>query len=137
MAIFDGRYRWDGTKKGETEPIAWFAGSYDVKIFKCTASSGKVHHLKSHVCLYAPTGEGQSISANPEKFAKQICDDFSLELERVLWVEDLLQDKDRYEVVIFNKSARVGATIFYRIEKRPAMESEIRLIRQQLSRLEK
>lgn len=133
MSIFDGRYRWDGTKRGEQEPIAWSPGAYDVKIFKCSASSEKVHHLKSHICIYAPTGDGQSISANPEKFAKQICNDFSLDLERVLWVEDLLRDEDRYEVVTFTKSTKVGDTIFYKTAKRLALKSEVAKIYQELS----
>ncbi len=130
MAIFDGRYRWDGTKKGEHEPIAWSPGAYDVKIFKYASSSEKVQHLKPVVCIYAPTGEGQSISAHPEKFAKQICNDFSLEIERVLWVEDLQTDKDRYQIVSFTRSMKIGRTIFYRTDKRKALDREILMIQQ-------
>lgn len=136
MAIFTGRYQWDGTKRGESEPIAWFAGAYDVKIFKRTSFSEKIQHLKPIVCIYAPTGEGQSISANPEKFAKKICTDFSLDIERVLWVEDLLKKVDRYEIVMFTRSGQLGTTIFYRIDKRLASESEVRVIQKELSELE-
>lgn len=136
MAIFDGRYRWDGTRKGDHEPIAWSPGAYDVKIFKCASSSEKVQHLKPFVCVYAPTGEGQSISANPEKFAKQICNDFSLNIERVLWVEDLLKDEDRYEVIMFTRSGKMGNTIFYRTNKRMALDREVWMIQQELSGLE-
>ncbi len=130
MAIFDGRYQWDGTKQGEHEPIAWSPGAYDLKIFKYAASSDKVLHLKPVVCIYSATGEGQSISAHPEKFAKQICNDFSLEMERVLWVEDLQTEKDRYEIVSFTRSMKVGDIIFYRTEKRKASEREISVIEQ-------
>jgi hypothetical protein len=136
MAIFAGRYRWDGTKKGEHEPIAWFAGSYDVKIFKLASASEKIQHLKPFICIYAMTGEGQSISAHPEKFAKQICNDFSLELERVMWVEDLLRKEDRYEIVLFVRSGKLGETIFYRTEKRMASEREVHMIQNELSKLE-
>jgi len=132
MAIFAGRYQWDGTKSGEREPIAWSPGAYDLKIFKCAASSKKVQHLKPFVCIYAPTGEGQSISANPEKFAKQICHDFSLDIERVLWVEDLLQDENRYEVIMFNKFVNIGKTIFYKTTKRMATDHEVLMIQQEL-----
>jgi hypothetical protein len=136
MAIFAGRYRWDGTKRGESGPIAWFAGAYDVKIFKRTSSSKKIQHLKPFVCIYAPTGEGQSISANPEKFAKQICNDFSLDIERVLWVEDLLKKEEKYEIVLFTRSGKMGKTIFYRTEKRMASEREVHMIQNELSKLE-
>ncbi len=137
MAIFAGRYRWDGTKKGDQEPIAWFSGSYDVKLFKRAPSSRKVQYLKPFICVYAPTGEGQSISANPEKFAKQICFDFSLDIQQVLWVEDHLNDKDRYEVIVFSCTGKMGKTIFYGAEKRQALESEVRMIEQELANLEK
>lgn len=133
MAIFNGRYRWDGTKKNNQEPIAWSPGAYDVKIFRCAASALKVEYLKPIVCVYAPTGEGQSISAHPEKFAKQICNDFSLDMERVLWVEDNLKDDDRYEVVMFTRSGQIGNTIFYRSRKRPAFKCEVEMIEQELS----
>ncbi len=135
MAIFSGRYRWDGTKKGEQEPISWSPGAYDLKIFKRATSSGKVQYLKPYVCIYAQTGEGQSISASPEKFVKQICHDFSLELERVIWIEDLLKEKDRYEVVIFARSAKMGETVFYHTDKRPANPAEVRMIERELAGL--
>jgi hypothetical protein len=130
MAIFDGRYRWDGTKQGENEPIAWSPGAYDLKIFNYAPSSEKVEHLKPVVCIYSATGEGQSISAHPEKFAKQVCNDFSLEIERVLWVEDLQTEKDRYLIVSFTRSMRVGSTIFYRTDKRNPSDREILVIEQ-------
>ena len=135
IAIFEGRYRWDGTKTGEHEPIAWSAGAYDLKIFERSTSSDKVQYLKPIVCIYAPTGEGQSISANPDKFAKQICTDFSLDIEKVLWVEDMLQDEDRYEIVMFSRSGKMGNIIFYNNNKRIASDREVMMIRQELSEL--
>jgi hypothetical protein len=136
MAIFNGRYRWDGTKKNNQDPIAWSPGAYDVKIIKCNSYSDKVQQLKSYLCVYARTGEGQSISANPEKFAKQICREFSLDIERVLWVEDLLTDEDRYEVIMFTRSGRVGDSIFYRTDKRKPLERENSLLEQELVAVE-
>jgi hypothetical protein len=136
MAIFDGRYQWDGIKRGEQEPIAWSPGAYNVKIFKCSSTSEKIQHIKTVVCIYSPTGEGQSISANPEKFAKQICNDFSLDMARVLWVEDLLTDKDRYQIIMFTPSFKMADTVFYRTGKRMAREPEVLMIQQELSTME-
>jgi hypothetical protein len=133
MTIFNGRYRWDGTKTNNQDPIAWSPGAYDVKIFRCSSSSLKVERLKCIVCVYASTGEGHSISANPEKFAKQICKDFSLDMERVLWVEDNHKDEDRYEVIMFTRSGKIGNTVFYRSQKRIAFKSEIEMIEKELS----
>lgn len=133
MAIFNGRYRWDGTKKDNLEPIAWFPGSYDMKILALPVMSGKVRLLKPYICLYARTGEGQSISANPEKFAKRICKDFSLDIERVLWVEDLLTETDRYEVTLFTLTGTMGSSTFYRSTKRQAFAQEVNMIQQALA----
>jgi len=136
MAIYAGRYKWDGKKTGQQEPIAWSPGAYDIKIFQCTSASEKVQHLKPVVCIYAQTGEGQSISANPERFAKQICNDFSLDIERVLWIEDLLTAENRYEVVSFTRSTKIGDTILYRTDKRMALEREVWMIKKELKGLE-
>ena len=132
MAIFAGRYRWDGIKKDEHEPIAWSPGAYDIRIFKCASSFDKVQLLKPFVCIFAATGEGQSISANPEKFAKKISRDFDLDIERVLWIEDLLTDSNRYMVVLFARSAKIGNAVFYKTTKRLARESELHLIEREL-----
>jgi hypothetical protein len=135
VAIFNGRYRWDGTKKDDFDPVAWYPGSYDVKILDHSGTEGKVRHLKPYICLYSRTGEGQSISANPEKFAKRICNDFSLDIDRVLWVEDLLTENDRYDVILFTRSGKMGKGFFYRTEKRQALDAEVEMIQQALAAL--
>ncbi len=135
MAIFNGIYRWDGTKKDDLEPIAWYPGSYDVKILDRCGKEGKVKHFKTTICLYARTGEGQSISASPEKFAKRICNDFALDIDRVLWVEDLLTERDRYDVILFTRTGKMGKGFFYRTEKRQAREAEVKMIQQALADL--
>ena len=132
MAIFNGRYRWDGTKKDALDPIAWYPGSYDVKILDRSGTEGKVRHFKSTICLYARTGEGQSISASPEKFAKRICNDFDLDIDRVLWGEDLLTEKNRYDIILFTRTGKMGKGFFYRTEKRHALEAEVKMIQQAL-----
>jgi hypothetical protein len=136
MVLFKGRYSWDGTKKDGREPIAWFPGAYDLKIFDRTADEGGVTQLKPYICVYSKTGEGQSISVNPEKFAKQICHEFSLDIEKVLWVEDLLTEKDRYNIVMFNRSGRLSDTVFYKTVKRKPFAAEVRQIEAELAEAE-
>ncbi|MFH0781627.1 MAG: hypothetical protein V2B20_06685 [Pseudomonadota bacterium] len=135
MAIFNGRYWWDGIKKNNLDPIAWYPGSYEVKILDLSEKLKKVQFFKPYICLYARTGEGQSISVNPEKFAKQICYDFSLDIDRVLWVEDLLTDKDRYEIILFTRTGKMGKGYFYQIEKRKALRAEVAMIQRALADL--
>lgn len=135
MALFNGRYRWDGTRRDNLDPIAWFPGCYDLKIIDWAQPADKVRPLKPYLCLYARTGEGQSISAHPEKFAKRICRDFSLDIERVFWVEDLLIDRDRYEVVSFTPMGRIGDDTLYRTAKRQASGGEVKMIERALASL--
>ena len=133
MTLFNGRYSWDGTKKDDREPIAWFPGAYDLKIFDRGADKSGIKHLKQYTCIYAKTGDGQSISEKPEKFAQQICEDFSLDLEKVLWVEDLLTEKDRYVVIMFNRCRKLGDTFFYRTSRRKLFDAEMRWIKEALA----
>ncbi len=119
-SIYVGRYSWDGIKTGDREPIAWSGGAYDVIIYKRPSLRGNIELLKPHICVYSKTGIGQSISENPEKFAQHICHDFTLHIERVIWVENLLCDKDSYDIVQFTRIRKIGNTILYNTEKRRA-----------------
>ena len=132
MAIYVGRYSWDGIKRDGRDPIAWSGGAYDVKIYERPSSRGRVELLKPYVCVYSKTGIGQSISAQPEKFAQHICHDFGLNIERVVWVEDLLDGQHRYEIVQFSRTAKIGKTVLYKSAKRQAKESEIRQLEDEL-----
>jgi len=136
MKIFDGKYSWDGKKHDDHDPIAWFPGTYDLKIVAFPdGDQGRVRHLKPFLCVYARTGDGLSISAHPEKFAREICRRFSLDIEKVMWVEDLLEGPDRYELVIFKKSGHLADASLYRVEKRRATSGEVRLIEKELAAL--
>lgn len=119
LKIFNGIYSWDGTKADGRDPIAWSSGAYDVKILKRDRGGGNIEMLKPFICVYSATGKGQSISSQPEKFAKQLCDEFSLQIERVFWIEEHKGNTDRYEAIIFTRSMKMGKTIFYKTEKRP------------------
>jgi hypothetical protein len=136
MQIYNGIYSWDGKRHGNREPIAWFPGSYNLQIFDIGKDSTVVTSLKQFLCLYAETGSGHSISAHPEKFAKQVCRDFSLDLERVLWVEKLPGGGERYEVVVYSRSSKMGETRFYRVLKRPPTDIERQIIETELKKLD-
>ncbi len=132
MAIYNGVYRWDGTRTSGQDPIAWSAGAYDVKIYRRNISGTNVEMLKPYVCIYSRTGKGHSISANPERFVKQLCLEFSLELERVLWVEDHLSGENRYEIVMFSRFSKMGNTMFYKVEKRDPLDHEVAQLKREI-----
>lgn len=133
MKIFNGTYSWDGKKHGDREPIAWFPGTYNLRIFNLSAGNRGVFYLKPHLCIFSETGQGHSISANPEKFAKHVCTDFSLDVERVLWVEELHNEAASYEVTVFTKSGKLGESLLYHVDKRPPSAAELKLIKKELA----
>ncbi len=137
MNIYNGKYSWDGKKHDNRDPIAWFPGAYNLKIVSLKEpQSSKVRYLKPYLCVFSRTGEGVSVSANPEKFAKHICSDFSLEIEKVLWAEDLQTDSDRFEIVIFTRKSKLGDTFFYHVDKRKAIAGEVQIIEKSLAGLQ-
>lgn len=131
-SVYVGRYSWDGIKNSNREPIAWSGGAYDIKIYKRSTPPGNVELLKPHVCVYSKTGIGQSISDNPVKFAQHICHDFSLHIERVTWVEDLLGKENKYDIIKFTRLRKIGTTILYNTEKRCADMTEKMLLKNEL-----
>lgn len=136
MKIYAGIYSWDGKKTDHREPIAWFPGSYHLKIFDVRNESSPVQHLKPYICIYAETGEGMSISANPEKFARRICIDFNLDIDKVMWVEELGESTGNFEVVVFSPKGKLGDITLYSIAKRSPMDGELKSIRAELRLLE-
>ena len=132
MAIFNGRYSWDGTKEDNREPISWFPGAYDIKIVDLSETYSGVSFIRPHLCLFTNTGKGYSVSANPERFAKRICEDFNLQIDKVLWVEKREVDENIFDVIIFSKRTQMGDTTFYSMEKRQPLHNELQLINRQL-----
>lgn len=128
MNIYNGIYSWDGKRHGTRDPVAWFPGAYNLQISHLAESNQTITYLKPYICIYSETGQGHSISANPEKFAKHVCTDFGLELDRVLWVEKIHRDGGRYEIIVFTKSNRLGDNLFYQLSKRPPTDAELSLI---------
>jgi hypothetical protein len=133
MAIFNGRYSWDGKKNDQREPIAWFPGAYDLKIVDLTEGKKGITFLRPVLCIYTNTGAGYSISENPEKFARRICSDFSLQMDKVLWIEQLQNGADCFDIITFKKCGTLGSNPLYSTRKRKPIASEIKLIKKGLA----
>lgn len=131
QTIFNGRYSWDGTKDNNKDPISWFPGAYDLKIVNLSTGPEEIIHIKPYLCIFTNTGKGNSVSANPEKFAKRICVDFSLEMEKVLWVEQVEIGTENYEIINFKIRGQLGENKFYTMQKRKPMPNELNLIRKE------
>ena len=135
MELFNGIYSWDGKKRDGRDPIAWFPGSYHLYISSIGEDNGKVTSFRKHLCLYSETGKGHSISAHPEKFAKHVCEDFSIDLERTLWVEVNPAPETKYEVIVYSRNSKLKEVFFYRVQKRFPTDIELKLIEEHLEHL--
>jgi len=135
MEIYSGIFSWDGKKRDGRDPISWFAGAYHLHIFTIGEDEGKVTSFKTHLCMYSETGNGHSISAHPEKFAKHVCEDFSLDLERTLWVEIDPAPGVKFEVVAYSRKSKLKEVFFYQVQKRPPTDFELKLIEAHLERI--
>jgi hypothetical protein len=133
MYIFNGTYSWDGKKRDGRDPIAWFPGAYQLRIVNLSSNREGITPLKTHLCVFSETGQGHSISAKPLKFAQHICTDFSLDIERVLWVEKIEDTPGTYEILILSRNGKLGNEMFYRVERRLPTEAEQRLIEKSLA----
>ncbi len=134
MKIFKGYYSWNGRKEDGREPISWYPGGYDLRISRLDSGEDKVQYLKPVICIFTNTGTGHSVSANPEKFSKRICEDFSLELEKVLWVEQITPGEEVYEVIIFTEKLQLAGQKFYLISRRKPTVGEQLLIDREMEK---
>ncbi len=132
MAIYQGRYSWDGKKTDEREPISWFPGAYDITIVNLAEEDNTVSYIRPYVCVFTNTGSGYSVSANPERFAKRICEDFGLEMEKVLWAEQAEAGSSDIEIVTFHKRGQLGDHAFYSIKRRKPLPNEVNFLKKKL-----
>jgi len=128
VIIYDGEYSWKGKSTAKKRPISWWRSSYRLRIVDVSRDTPGIVFLKPHVVLFADTGEGASVTNCLPDLAKQICEDFELDLNRVVWVEDRPEIKERFRIAVFRPVARLGRDVFYQVAWRAAIPSELNLI---------
>lgn len=128
MIVYDGEYSWKGSTTAKKRPISWWRSSYRLRIVDVSRDASDVVFLKPHVVLFADTGQGASVTNCLPDLAKQICQDFDLDFNRVVWVEDRPDIKERFRVAVFRPVARLGSDVFYQVAWRAAAPSELDLI---------
>ena len=128
MILYDGPYRWKGSTASKKRPISWWRSSYQLRIVDVSRGARDVVFLKPHMVLFADTGEGASVTNCLPDLAKQVCEDFDLDLNRVVWVEDRPDDANRFRVAMFRPVARLSGDILYQVDWRDAAPGELHLI---------
>ncbi len=128
MIVYDGEYRWKGRSSVKKRPISWWQSAYHLRIVDLSRDVPDVLFLKPHVVLFTDTGEGASVTNCLPDLAKQICEDFNLDLNRVVWVEESPESTERFRVAVFRPVVRLGNDLFYKVTWRSTAASELNLI---------
>ena len=129
MIVYDGTYSWKGSTSSKKRPISWWQSSYKLRVVDVTRDTPHVVFLKPTLAIFTDTGEGASVTNCLPDLAKQICEDFKLDLDRVMWVEDRHGISPRYRIAVFRQVARLHSEAFYQVDWRSASANEVALIR--------
>jgi hypothetical protein len=128
VIVYDGKYTWQGDTSKKKRPISWWRSAYRLRIVDVSRDAPGVVFLKPFLVFFADTGEGASVTNCLPDLAKQICEDFHLELTRVVWIEDRPDSNERFRVAMFHPVARLGQDLFYQVDWRSATPRELELI---------
>lgn len=127
MVIFDGKYEWDGKKRNTRFPISWWPGSYNLTIMDLRKSMPGVSFLKPYICIISDTGNGFSIKNHFERFALAVCDQFEIDVEKVLWIEGEASNPDAAAAVV-KPMGYMGHKPIYGTSWRPIRPNETALV---------
>lgn len=128
LIVYDGTYSWKGNRTTRKRPISWWRSSYQLRIVDVSRGAEDVVFIKPHVVLFADTGRGASVTNCLPDLAKQVCEDFNLDLDRVMWVEDRPDIRERFRVAMLRPVVRLKDDTFYQVDWRPPAPGERQLI---------
>ncbi|NOX32811.1 MAG: hypothetical protein GXP56_03605 [Deltaproteobacteria bacterium] len=128
MILHDFIYEWDGKSTDGKKPVAWWPGSYHVKIIKLAADNKNISYLVSTVVILknARTHAAMNTSLRNyiHNFAKKISRDYDLSIHKTMWIE--LDDKIR--VAMLSPDQKVIPEILYSISWRPIRPNELAIV---------
>lgn len=129
MIIYDGDYSWKGSTALKKRPISWWASTYHLKIIDCSEARSSVVALRPYIAIFTDCGGGASVANCLPELARQICDEFKLQINRVLWVEHNPDDPESSRVAFFEAVTHIGEETLYRVQWRAPRQVEWTQIR--------
>lgn len=129
MIIYDGKYNWQGKKRFHFKPVSWWPGSYHLTIIDLSKSMPDVYLMKPYVVIVSNTGNGISSINCTDNFAKSVCRDFKLNIERVLWIEYHPKKPAHMDVATFKPVTTIGSETLYSVKWRSIMPNELEVIK--------
>ncbi len=124
MIVFDGKYSWNGTKRGSSKPVSWWPGAYWLKIINLSQSYGNIHMLKPIIIFAAETDNGHCVRHRYQDLVKNVCRDFKLQLEKLLWIAYNVNSPNQIETAAFELITRLGSEVFFSVRWRPILPNE-------------
>ena len=129
MILFDGKYGWSGKKLSKRNPISWWAGAYWLKIIDLGSANPDVVMLKPIVVIVSDTGEGASATNCAPDLVKSVCQDFNLDIKKVLWMEYHSETTPYLNVAKFIPMAEIREETLYTVAWRSIRPNELDMIK--------
>ncbi len=124
MILHEFTYDWDGTSHLNEKPVAWWPGSYRVRIVKLGSDSFDVKFLKPMAVIITNNYSGTSLKNYIQNFALKISAQYGIDIERAYWVE---VDSD-VRIALFSDKRMLKDGPLYITEWRPARPNELKML---------
>ena len=130
MIIFDGKYTWTGRKDKDRphKPVCWWPGSCRLTIVDFSQENPDVLMLKPIIVLAAEPQEGYTVGNRYQDLIKNVCLEFNLDEDKVLWITYTLESDDKMRAAVIVPRTRVGDEVLYSVTWRDLMPTEITMI---------
>ena len=129
MILHDFIYEWDGKSTKGEKPIAWWPGSYRVKIIKLATEDTGISYLIPTAVILKNTNiqatMNISLTNYIHNFAQKIAKKYNLDVDKTLWIE--VDDKIR--VARLNPDHKIASETLYSISWRPIRPNELAMIK--------
>lgn len=124
MILHDFVYEWDGKAHSNEKPIAWWPGSYRVRIVKIGSDSSHVKFLKPMAVILKNNNAGTSMRNYIQNFALKISEKYGFDIEKSFWVEV----EDEIKIALFTDKRVLQDGPLYIAEWRPARPNELEML---------
>jgi hypothetical protein len=129
MVVYDGTYRLQLDADRALKPGTKWACAWRVRIINLTVGQPAVRHLKPTVVVANQTGLATSLTSCAEAVGKKISLDFKLDINKVLWIENIPSQPGQWHAAVFTPQAAFGPDKNYNIKWRPILPNETNLIK--------
>ncbi|RJQ55371.1 MAG: hypothetical protein C4530_16035 [Desulfobacteraceae bacterium] len=128
LIYFDGTYRLK-PKEGGTAPIRKWKNAWRIRIIDLGMSRPDIQYLRPKIVVAVRIGGHTLTSTCAGSLGHKICNDFDLNTDEILWVEQLNPDENRFHAAAFVKKPYQGGGFYDSVTWRPILPNEIDAIK--------